>query len=183
MDCLAAAGLVSLSGRPKRGDAQRGWSAPPSLRRFRPRCVWIARRRPGSFSELIVRQPSALYIPHEYGLSALSAGPDVRIVNPAIELRSKLWSTLMGGDSALTPFSTMRLPLDPTREPPSSSMPRCADLLDYARKGMAGGSSLRRMICGLHRARGQPCPVFPPARKREQRQSGNDRIGVTSLSH
>jgi hypothetical protein len=72
----------------------------------------------------------------------------VRILNPALELRSKLLSTLMGGDPAPTPFSTMRLPLDPTREPRSSITPRFADLLDYACKGMAGGFSLGSVICG-----------------------------------
>jgi hypothetical protein len=126
------------------------------LRRFRPRCVWIAGLRFGSFSELIVRQPPALYILDGHVFSALSADPDGRIVNPALELRSKLLSTAMGGDPAPTPFSTMRLPLDPTRELPSSSMPRFADLLDYARKGMAGGFSPGRMICAKKGCRSRP---------------------------
>ena len=107
LDCLAAAGLVSLCGGPIRGDSQRRWSVPPSLCRFRPRCVWIAGRRFWNFSELIVPQPPALYIPHEHVISALSAGPDVRIVNPALELRSKLLSIVMCGDPAPTAFSTI----------------------------------------------------------------------------
>ena len=46
----------------------------------------------------IVRQPSALYRPHEYGFRALSGDPDARILNPALGLRSKLVSTVTGGD-------------------------------------------------------------------------------------
>ena len=43
----------------------------------------------------------ALYIPCERGLSALSAGPDGRIINPAIELRSKLLSTVIDDGPAI----------------------------------------------------------------------------------
>ena len=46
-------------------------------------------------------------------------------------------------------------------------LPRFADLLDSACEGMVGGFSLGSLICGLHRARGQPCLVFPPASERE----------------
>ena len=153
--------------RTNTGGRPSGWSAPPSLRRFRPRCVWIAGRRSGSFSELIVRQPPALYIPHECGFSALSAGPDVRILSLAAELRSKLLSTVIGGDPAPTAFLPCGSRSIRTREPPRSSMPRFADLLDYAGEGMVGGFSLGSMICGLHRARSQPCPVFLPASERD----------------
>jgi hypothetical protein len=89
----------------------------------------------------------------------------VQIINPGLELRPKLLSTVTGGDAAPTPFSTMRLPLDPAREPPSS-MPSFADLLDYARGGVVGGFLLRSLICGKKGCRGRPHANMPDVPRR-----------------
>ena len=51
---------MSHCGGPIRWDAQKRWSVPPSFCVFRPRWVWIARRRSADCSILIVREPPAL---------------------------------------------------------------------------------------------------------------------------
>ena len=59
-------------------------------------------------------------------------GQPMETVWPMID--DRVWDRLVRLAVTLLPpsFSTMRLPLDPTREPPSSSMPRFADLKGVA---------------------------------------------------
>jgi hypothetical protein len=92
-----------------------------AVRHFRARTFFDVTRsgrvRPDA-TNLIVRQPPALYITRECGRSTLFRGCRAPILNPAAELRCKILYTVIGGDPAPAVFPTMGLPLDPTREPP-----------------------------------------------------------------